>query len=82
MLTHIPDQTVTNDANQIAAELKARRKQLGLTQRDLAGLAGVSLRFVHDLESGKPSVQLTKLLDVANALGLEFALQMRRAIGR
>lgn len=62
----------------IAAALKARRKQLGLTQRDLAELAGVSLRFIHDLENGKPTVQLEKVMTVATTLGYELTLQTRR----
>lgn len=63
----------------IAADLRARRKQLGLTQAELADLAGVSVRFVHDLESGKPTVQLSKVLAVASTLGCELNVELRRA---
>lgn len=62
----------------IPAVVRGRRKQLGLTQQDLADLAGASDRFVRDFENGKPSVRLDKVLDVLNVLGLEPVLRLRR----
>lgn len=61
---------------QLGSALRARRKELTLTQFDLAELAGVSVRFLSDLERGKPSVQLGMVMAVARTLGwrLEFAL--------
>ena len=41
--------------------VKKRRKQLGLTQVDLAERAGVGLRFVRDLEQGKQTLRLDKV---------------------
>lgn len=46
------------------------RKRQGLTQLQLAGLANTGIRFVSDLENGKGTVQLQKLLAVIAALGL------------
>lgn len=63
-----PDQT---------RQLVARRKELGLRQEDLALLAGVSERFVRQLEAGKPTVRLDTLTAVLDALGLELALVRR-----
>jgi len=54
-------------------ELRTRRKELNLTQRELADLAGVSPRFIHELENGKATLRLDRLLAVADALGLEPA---------
>lgn len=62
----------------VFATLRTRRKELRLTQRELADLAGVSVRFIHDLENGKPTVQLDRVLAVANTLGLELEWQLRR----
>lgn len=61
----------------LAAEVRARRGQLGLTQQDLADMAGVSERFVRFVEQGKPSIQLDSLLAVLDALGLELRLGTR-----
>lgn len=63
------------------AALRTRRKALGLTQEDLADLADVSLRFVHELEHGKQTVQLDKLLAVLNALGWHLAITPGSARG-
>ena len=63
------------EENLISAEavgklVQAERKRQGLTQLQLAGLANTGIRFVSDLENGKGTVQLQKLLAVIAALGL------------
>ena len=45
------------------------RKQLGLTQPQLALAAGVGVRFIVDLEAGKPTLRLETILKVLHALG-------------
>lgn len=49
--------------------VKAARKRLGLTQPQLALAAGVGVRFVVELEAGKPTVRLEKVFSVLHALG-------------
>jgi y4mF family transcriptional regulator len=61
----------------VAAEVRARRMRLGLTQQHLADLAGVSERFVRFVEQGKPSVQLDSLTAILETLGLELRLAPR-----
>ncbi|QDQ28340.1 helix-turn-helix transcriptional regulator [Chitinimonas arctica] len=61
-------------AAQLGSALRLARKQLGLTQPDLALAAGVGVRFIVDLEAGKPTVQLQSVLKVIAALGVELAL--------
>jgi y4mF family transcriptional regulator len=61
----------------VAAEVRARRTALRLTQRDLADMAGVSERFVRFVERGKPSVQLDSLIAVLDTLGLELRIADR-----
>ena len=41
--------------------VKQKRKQVGLTQEELAYKAGVGLRFVRDLEQGKQALRLDKV---------------------
>jgi y4mF family transcriptional regulator len=53
--------------------VKERRKQLGLTQTDLAEKAGVGLRFVRDLEQGKLSLRMDKVNEVLRLFGQELA---------
>jgi y4mF family transcriptional regulator len=49
--------------------LKAKRRGLGLTQRDLADRAGVGLRFIRDLEQGKSTLRLDKVNQVLALFG-------------
>ncbi len=49
--------------------VRTTRKAAGLRQDELAGAAGVGLRFIVDLESGKPTAQIGKTLQVLAALG-------------
>jgi HTH-type transcriptional regulator / antitoxin HipB len=56
----------------LAAVVLGRREALGLRQEELADLAGCSARFVHDVEAGKATAQLDKVLDVLDALGLHL----------
>lgn len=61
-------------AQQLGDALRAARKQLGLTQPQLALAAGVGVRFIVDLEAGKVTVQLQQVLRVIDALGGELAI--------
>jgi y4mF family transcriptional regulator len=49
--------------------VRTTRKAAGLRQDELAGAAGVGLRFIVDLEAGKPTAQIGKALQVLGALG-------------
>lgn len=60
-----------------ATLVSARRKELPLRQRELAALAGVSERFVREVESGKQTVRVDKLLDLLDVLGLELSVVPR-----
>jgi len=53
----------------ISAFVKEKRKKLGLTQQELAERAGVGLRFVRELEQGKPTLQLDKVNQVLFLFG-------------
>lgn len=65
--------SVANTAS-LGAALRAARKRLGLTQPDLALAAGVGVRFVVELEGGKPTVRLAHVLRVIDALGCTLTL--------
>jgi y4mF family transcriptional regulator len=55
--------------------IKEKRKQLKLTQPELAERAGVGLRFVRELEQGKQSVRLDKVNQVLALFGSEMGVQ-------
>ncbi|MDM1408810.1 helix-turn-helix transcriptional regulator [Myroides sp. DF42-4-2] len=54
--------------------VKQKRKELKLTQEDLALHAGVGLRFVRDLEQGKKTLRLDKVNDVLALFGKEVGV--------
>lgn len=53
----------------LGAAIRLARKRAGLRQDELAGAAGVGIRFIVELEAGKPTLQLGKALAVLAALG-------------
>jgi len=59
----------------IGKTVRKARRSLGLRQDELAGAANVGVRFVIDLEAGKPTAQLGRTLAVLNALGCRLAIE-------
>jgi HTH-type transcriptional regulator/antitoxin HipB len=59
----------------LAAAVRQRRRDLGLTQVELAELARCSTRFLHTVEAGKATVRLDKLLDLLGVLGLALQIE-------
>ena len=55
---------------------KAQRLRLGMTQAELALVAGVGVRFIGELEAGKPTLQLERAVQVVRALGFELQLAL------
>ena len=55
---------------ELGRTIRLRRKELQLTQKELAMTCGTGLRFIIDLERGKPTCQLGKTLGVLRNLGL------------
>lgn len=64
--------------DRIGRAARRQRRALGLTQAELAGLCGVGVRFVSELESGKPSLELGRALHVLHHLGLELRIEPRQ----
>lgn len=54
--------------------VKQKRKELKLTQENLALSAGVGLRFVRDLEQGKKTLRVDKINDVLALFGKEVGV--------
>lgn len=59
-------------ASDIGSALRAARRRLGLTQQEVADLAGLSDRTVRDLEKGSSSPSLGAVIAVATVLGLRL----------
>jgi y4mF family transcriptional regulator len=59
---------------QIGQLIRKARKSMGITQQDLAMTSGTGLRFIIDLEKGKPTCQFSKVLTVLHTLGVSITL--------
>lgn len=68
---HAPPTTSIAD---IGSTLRLMRKRQGLTQAEAAGLTGVGVRFMSELENGKPTVRLETLIKVLRGYGLRIQL--------
>jgi y4mF family transcriptional regulator len=66
-------------ASTIGESVRHARKELGLRQDELAAAAGVGVRFLVELERGKSTVQLGKVLSVLAAVGLEVQVIARQS---
>jgi y4mF family transcriptional regulator len=65
---------VSYTPRQIGELIRKTRKELGVTQRGLALTSGTGLRFVIDLEKGKATCELGKVLAILQTLGIEMKL--------
>ncbi len=65
--------------NHLAQQVKALRKQHGLTQEELAYKSGVGLRFVRELEQGKPTLRMDKVNQLLSLFNMQLeAVEMDR----
>ena len=61
----------------IGAVIRAKRTAIGMQQEQLAALAGVGARFLSEVENGKESAEIGKVLHVLRRLGLEVSITPR-----
>ena len=61
----------------VAASVHGRRKDLAMSQAELAAKAGVSRKWIYEFEAGKPTAEFGRLLRVIEALGLELGVELR-----
>ena len=66
--------TAIQSTQDIGHMIRSTRKQLGVTQSDLALAAGTGLRFIIELEKGKATCQIGKILDVLQVLNIQCSL--------
>ena len=65
------------DAADFGAAIRQLRKSLHYTQVYVAEATGLSVSFISDVERGKPTAELGKVLSLANLLGLDCEMKAR-----
>ena len=63
------------DFANLAKLVKEERKRQKITQMQLAGAAGVGIRFIVDLEKGKKTCQIGKVFRILNMLGIQLMVR-------
>lgn len=66
------------DTKSLGMLIRQERKQQGLTQEQLAGVIGVGVRFLRELEAGKESCQIGRAMQVLAGLGLSVSVGRRQ----
>ncbi len=66
-------------ARKLGNVIRSQRKALGLTQQELSRFAGCGVAFLYELETGKSTVRMDKLLAVLQVLGLELRVEPGKA---
>jgi transcriptional regulator with XRE-family HTH domain len=64
----------------IGKSISERRKQLSITQRDLAEIAELGIATVKDIERGKGNPSLSTLEKICTVLGLEIHLELKKIV--
>lgn len=79
MKTPAPEhhQALARDPAEIGKIVRQARKDAGLRQAQAAALCGVGTRFLSDLENGKPTLHLGKVLKVLHGFGLRVSIQRK-----
>ena len=68
---------MANEQEALGTQIEKRRKQLRVSQADLAELSGVSLRTVNAVEKGRANPSVETLSRILEPIGLVLALKER-----
>ena len=80
----IRNMNAIRNSEELGAAIRAERKRLGVTQKEVAMTSGVGLRYLSELERGKPTARMEGVFKVLQTLGLQLevtALSDRQGIG-
>lgn len=72
-----PANTKCHTMPEIGKVLRTRRRELGYTQAQVAGLCGFSRQLIGDIERGRASVDIGKVMDYATGIGVDFVMSIR-----
>ena len=68
---------IRNSITDISEVVKKRRKSLGLTQSECAAMCNVGNRFFSELENGKETLHIGKVINCLQILGINISLTNR-----
>ncbi|GAB3665397.1 helix-turn-helix transcriptional regulator [Echinicola sediminis] len=68
--------------NEIGNSIRERRKMLDITQPDLAEMAQISINTLYKIERGEANPSIRVLNQIANILGLEISIAVKKVTDR
>jgi len=68
------------DSEKLGNIIRNRRKELNYTQAFLSEYTGLSISFISDVERGKPTVEIGKVIQLTSILGLDINVDVRGRI--
>ena len=68
---------IITSVKNIGLLIKEKRKKINMTQKEAASIAGVGVRFLSELENGKPTLEIDKVLNVARLFGMDIEANNR-----
>ena len=68
---------IITSVKNIGLLIKEKRKKINMTQKEAASIAGVGVRFLSELENGKPTLKIDKVLNVARLFGIDIEANNR-----
>jgi transcriptional regulator with XRE-family HTH domain len=66
------------EISSLGKAIMERRKDLGITQSRLAELADININTLYKLEKGQANPTLDVLVKIADILGMELRLEVKR----
>ena len=70
---------IVSSVKDFGEAIRKRRKELGYTQGFLSEFSGLSASFISDVEHGKPTAELEKVMRLVNILGMDISVDTREA---
>lgn len=65
------------DSKSLGQAIRKRRKELNYTQAFLAEFTGLSVTFISDVERGKPTAEIGKVIQLIHILGMDVLVERR-----
>ncbi len=65
------------DTRELGKQIKYRREKLGYTQAYISDYTGLSVSFISEVENGKETAQLNKVLELIQILGMDLEITER-----
>jgi y4mF family transcriptional regulator len=77
---YVTSSTPVQNTAELGVLIRAARKAQGITLTQAAMLCGVGVRFLSELENGKPTAEIGKVLHVLKSFGLAMHIVPRAVV--